>query len=185
VNWNTALDNSGTTLEGDYQFRVPSTSTFIGKYVQITVSGCSNGGGYASIYEIKINGIPLSLLNSFAPTITSALTASGSPGSPFDYQIIAGNGPTSYGATGLPTGLNINSSTGEISGTTAQTGSFPVTITATNSDGTTSVTLTLTLDVNAPSTDTPTMPQWMLGFLALLLLFFAGRSLEAIRKTGS
>ena len=36
--------------------------------------------------------------------------------------------PLSFSATGLPTGLTINSSTGAITGTTSTTGSFPVTV---------------------------------------------------------
>ena len=44
--------------------------------------------------------------------ITSATTASGTVGTAFAYQITATNSPTSYGATGLPAGLSVNTSTG-------------------------------------------------------------------------
>ena len=94
---------------------------------------------------------------------------------PFSFQVIATNGATSYSATGLPQGITINPSSGLISGTTTQTGTFPVTITVSNGGSPTTSTLYLT--VYGSPTDTPTMPQWALGLLALLLLYFAGQSL--------
>ena len=79
------------------------------------------------------------------PAITSALTASGTVGVAFSYQITATNNPTSYNATGLPAGLSINTTSGLISGTPMAAGSFNVTISATNSAGTGSATLALTI----------------------------------------
>src|SRR5262249_30025165 len=52
-----------------------------------------------------------------SPVITSPTTASGTVGAAFSYQITATNSPTSFGATGLPAGLSVNSGTGVISGT--------------------------------------------------------------------
>src|SRR5262249_6679000 len=58
-------------------------------------------------------------------------------------------GPLSYSATGLPTGLSINSTTGEISGTIAtgaQTGSpYTVTLTATHGTANASTSFTWTV----------------------------------------
>jgi hypothetical protein len=79
------------------------------------------------------------------PAITSPLTASGTVGVAFSYQITATNNPTSYNATGLPAGLSVNTTTGLISGTPTAAGSFNVTISATNSAGTGSATLALTI----------------------------------------
>jgi hypothetical protein len=84
-------------------------------------------------------------VNQAAPAITSASTASGTAGSAFSYQITASNSPTSYGATGLPTGLSINTSTGLISGTPTAAGTSTVTLSATNGTGTGTATLTLTV----------------------------------------
>ena len=85
-----------------------------------------------------------------APVITSATTASGTVGSAFSYQITASNTPTSYGATGLPAGLTVNSGTGLISGTPTAAGTSTVTLSASNSGGTGNATLTLTIVVLAP-----------------------------------
>ena len=46
------------------------------------------------------------------PAITSSGTASATAGDAFSYQITATNSPTSYGATGLPAGLSVNTATG-------------------------------------------------------------------------
>jgi hypothetical protein len=71
------------------------------------------------------------------PSITSG-NASGRQGVAFSYQITSVGYPaaTSYGATGLPSGLTINTSTGLISGTPSGSGSVSVTLSATNSIGT-------------------------------------------------
>ena len=84
------------------------------------------------------------------PAISSATTASGQSGVPFSYQIVASNSPASYGASGLPTGLSVNTATGLISGTTFLTGTFSATITATNGTGTGSQPLTISTTLGPP-----------------------------------
>src|SRR5205814_8467676 len=60
---------------------------------------------------------PLNLtISENPPVITSANTASGTTGLAFSYQIVATNGVSLYGASGLPAGLAINTATGPISG---------------------------------------------------------------------
>ncbi|HVU33354.1 MAG TPA: Ig domain-containing protein [Opitutaceae bacterium] len=73
-------------------------------------------------------------------------------GYPFSY-FPGVNGATSVSATGLPSGLSIEPTYGHISGTPTASGSFPITLSATNADGTTSV--NLTLDVAAPPSAPP------------------------------
>ncbi|MCY3017600.1 MAG: SBBP repeat-containing protein [Planctomycetota bacterium] len=85
------------------------------------------------------------------PSITSPKTAQGTQSTSFSYSITATESPTSYGATGLPSGLSVNTSTGVISGTPSATGTFSVTISATNSVGTGSATLTITVAGQAPA----------------------------------
>jgi hypothetical protein len=66
------------------------------------------------------------------PVIASATTATGQVGVAFTYQITASNTPTSYSATGLPTGLTVSTSTGKITGTPTTAAVSSVTIGATN-----------------------------------------------------
>lgn len=85
-----------------------------------------------------------------APVITSVTTATARVGQPFAYQMTATNSPTSYGATGLPTGIVLSASSGLISGASAITGNFIVNLQAINAGGTGSATLTLTVS-NCPA----------------------------------
>ncbi len=80
-----------------------------------------------------------------APVITSATTASGSTNKRFSYQITATNSPTSYTATGLPSGLLLNTTTGFISGIPTTAATSKVAIGASNAGGTGTATLTITI----------------------------------------
>jgi hypothetical protein len=113
-----------------------------------------------------------------APVITSATTASGTNGTSFSYSITATNSPTSYSGFGvLPPGVSLNTSTGVISGTPIGTGTFIVTIGASNVAGT--GTSTLTIAIAAPPSTAVANPVnpggggapsiWFYGALALLL----------------
>ncbi len=80
-----------------------------------------------------------------APVISSSLTATGTVGTEFSYQIAASGSPTSYAATGLPAGLSVSTSTGAITGTPTVAATSNVTISATNASGTGSATLVITI----------------------------------------
>lgn len=82
------------------------------------------------------------------PVITSSTTPSGTAYSSFTYQITADNAPTSFGATGLPSELSINTVTGAITGTITTPGTYPFTVSATNGSGTGSAIVTLTVVKN-------------------------------------
>ena len=78
--------------------------------------------------------------------ITSSLTSSATRDNAFIYTITANNGVTSFNATGLPTGLSIDTTSGEISGTpTANAGTYNIPLTATGPLGARTATLVLTL----------------------------------------
>ncbi|MFC7774652.1 choice-of-anchor D domain-containing protein [Flavobacterium sp. GCM10027622] len=109
------------------------------KSATITVS---NDDSDEPAYNFAIQGTGLS-----APAITSSLTATGTQNITFSYSIVATNTPTSYGATGLPSGLAINTGTGAITGTPTVSGTYNISISATNAVGTDTQTLVLTLAV--------------------------------------
>jgi hypothetical protein len=107
-------------------------------------SGYSN---YGSLGRYEITGtVPASGVS--APSITSAASARAVIGVPFSFHVTASNSPTSYAASGLPTGLAFDTTSGAISGTPSlslSSGPRTITLSATNAGGTGSQTFTLTL----------------------------------------
>jgi hypothetical protein len=121
-------------------------------------------------YTFAIQGTGIS-----APVITSALSASGNQGTPFTYTITATNLPTSYNATGLPAGLTIDTTTGIISGTPSVSGTFNITITATNGIGSDNETLELTLGTG-PCLSQATFSALPSGWTATGVTYAAGEA---------
>jgi hypothetical protein len=82
-----------------------------------------------------------------APTVSSStLSQTATEGVAYaGYTIEANKSPTSFEAIGLPMGLTVNTTTGDISGTPTVTGPFTVTIFASNAFGTGSSQFTLTV----------------------------------------
>ncbi len=52
ITYTTVVDNTGNTTYGD----TSDSFTAIGRYVRITVTGCTSGSAFASAYEIKVYG---------------------------------------------------------------------------------------------------------------------------------
>lgn len=107
----------------------------------------------ASTGTVRVrNGSTFTLTASLSvssPVINSSLSASATYGSAAStYTITATNTPTSYNATGLPPGLSINTTNGQITGTPTGTAGSPynVSISATNAGGTGSATLVYTIN---------------------------------------
>jgi len=71
-----------------------------------------------------------------APVITSTNAVSGFIGVSLVYQITASNGPTSFGASNLPTGLSVNTTNGLVSGAPTAVGTNVAKVFASNSSGT-------------------------------------------------
>jgi len=131
--------------------------------------GATNAGGTGTAtltLTISAAGSP--------PAITSSTSTSGTVGSAFSYQITANNSPTSYGASGLPSGLSVNTGTGAITGTPTTAGTSSVTISATNAYGTGTATLSLT--VSPAGTQTSIAMQFVGSGTALLSTDSAGVS---------
>ena len=111
----------------------------------ITITATNGVGSPATqSFVLTVNG------PSSAPSITSAASTSFTVGSAGTFTVTAtGNPAPTFSETGtLPTGVNLNSTTGVLSGTPAvgTGGSYPITITATNGitpDATQSFTLTV------------------------------------------
>lgn len=89
------------------------------------------------IDEIRLGAVWADVMGA-APVIAAGQNPSAMQTIPFNYQVQSNPAATSWSilSGSLPSGLSFNSSTGVISGTVTTTGSFPVTLTATNAIGT-------------------------------------------------
>ena len=113
-----------------------------------------DGGGY-SVVITNAYGSVTSLVAVLTvaieqPTITSPLSVIGKQGRPFGYSITASNTPTSFGASGLPAGLNFDPVNGIILGTPTESGTFGPVITAFNNCSSDSEILLLTIASSVP-----------------------------------
>jgi hypothetical protein len=142
-----AQANPDTATNATLTATVPAGTFYV--KVQGTGRGDPLGTGYTaygSIGQYRITGTVPGNSTVQPPVIGGASTASGTVNTPFSYQIVASNNPTSYGITGaLPAGLALNTTTGLISGTPGASGTFPVTLSATNAAGTGSAAFTVTI----------------------------------------
>ena len=146
--WKT-VGYASSTDGSDWQLTGIAPSGYSAFLVRASGVVASSQGGSSGLiqYEYFVNTTGL-------PVIESAAFTSGSTGSPFYFSVIATVSGTTFTASGLPPGLQINPLTGVISGTPTKMGSYNVVITATNSVGSTESTLTIA--VGAPSSSTST-----------------------------
>lgn len=143
--------NTGGTVQAAY-ISGSGTTALVFRYT--VVDGNSDDDGVAlgaaialnggTIQDAAANGAVLTLnsvgstagvlVDAVAPVITSG-AANGTYGTGFAYTIAATGSPTSYGATGLPDGLTVNTTSGDITGTPATNGIFNVILSATDAAG--------------------------------------------------
>ncbi len=124
-----------------------------------TTTGVLSGtpaAGTGGVYNLTFtarNGVDPRATQNFtltvnqAPTITSPPATTFTAGTAGSFTVTTGGYPTptlSESGT-LPTGVTFNPANGVLSGTTTQSGAFPLTFTATNSSGTTTQSFTLTV----------------------------------------
>jgi PKD repeat protein len=130
-----SLNTSGGLISG-------AVTSSAGVYT-VTLSATNGAGTGTQSFTLNVtNPVPP------APAITSASSGSAVIGSAFSHQVTASNTPTSFGASGLPSGLSINTGSGLISGTVstlATAGVYSVNLTASNAGGTGAQTFSLTL----------------------------------------
>jgi PKD repeat protein len=139
--WTDMVNVSGNTTTG--MNLVYDNLDFTGRHVRMYGTARTSPYGY-SLYNFEVWGMNFDE-SVLPPVITSGLAASGMVNTAFSYQIVATRYPTSYGATGLPAGLEINTATGEIHGAPLSGGTSNIGISATNAHGTANATLTLTV----------------------------------------
>lgn len=116
------LTSSGAQISG--------TPTTPGLF--FTSVSANNGISQGAILVLMFTISPVAPL----PGLTSAALVSTPAGASFSYTITATNSPTSFSATGLPSGLTLDTSTGVISGTPSASQVATIALTATNSYGT-------------------------------------------------
>lgn len=130
---------------------ISGTPTASGDFPLVISAANSSGTGQQSI-TIRINP-------NAVPSITSANTVTTNQNQAFaGYQIVATNPPiTGYAASGLPTGMSVNTSTGQITGTPTASGTFNATVSATNLVGTGNLGVTFNITpTTVPSITSPT-----------------------------
>lgn len=127
----TTMDSTATVMVNGTKVVSGATSSPVGLNVGsnvITVVVAAGDGTMTKTYTVNvIRSQPLS--------ITTGNLTTGVEGSPYSFTMTATGGalPYTWTASGLPTGLSLNSSTGVISGVPSEVGSSKVTVSA--SDG--------------------------------------------------
>jgi hypothetical protein len=115
------LTSSGAQISG--------TPTTAGLFFTSISANNGNGQGAIVVLMFTIGAAgPL-------PSLTSAALVSSAQGAAVSYTITATNSPTSFAAAGLPSGLSLNASTGLISGTPSAPQVASISLTASNSFG--------------------------------------------------
>ncbi len=114
--------------------------------ITVTATDGNSCTGTSATYSLTINCQAIAVTN---PGVTSVQA-----GAAFAQTFTATGilGTTTWSKTGaLPSGITLNTSTGQLAGTTTQVGSYPITVTATDSNGCSGTGATYTLTVTCPT----------------------------------
>ncbi len=122
------IDSATGTMSGTITQTAATGSPYS---VEVTVDD-GRGGVVSTTFTWTVTAVNVdpvldpigNLLSGLGQTISLTVTATD-----------ADNDPLTFGAAGLPDGLTINTATGEITGTTTATGTFPVTVTVDDLNG--------------------------------------------------
>jgi DNA/RNA endonuclease G (NUC1) len=137
---------------------LPETSIYVRLTgaTQGTFSGSLThaGGGVASQLVAVTGQVTVAV----GPPILSPLSGSVYTSTSFRHTIVAGgDSPVTYGATGLPAGWTVNSTSGLVAGTaSSSTGTVTFTVSATNAEGTTSAAYSLKVVSTTEQANVPT-----------------------------
>src|SRR5205807_33640 len=133
---------TGLTLDPDGTLH--GTPTQGGSFpISVTVTDGNGCTGTNPAYTLTINCPVITVTNPGVNTGTAGVLFSQT------FTQAGGQGTITWSETGpLPSGISLNTSTGVLSGTTNSVGSFPITVTATDSNGCTGTGATYTLTIN-------------------------------------
>lgn len=119
---------------------ITGTPLATGVYQTILTASNVDGDGTATL-ALSVSANP----NAPAPAIAGSLVATGRLRAALEYQVQASNSPTAWLSSSLPPGLEINNTTGLISGTPTLAGTFDVPVTVQNAVGSDTKSLALTI----------------------------------------
>lgn len=150
---------------------ISGTPAEVGTF-DVNVAAQTNGGVAVALVRITVR----------APRITSTTAGSVPIGGNFNYQITATTAATSFSATDLPTGLQLDATTGLISGVPELSGTYLITVTAHTAYG--DATAVLRIDVNAITPPTPLLATLPIESYSGLMLADPKRSQICVASTG-
>ncbi len=108
----------------------------------VTITTADRTGSGSGIVTISVVATAPPIMT---PVLLNSATTVGFVGMPIGLALSA-PGATGFSATGLPSGLTFDPATGVFTGTLNTVGTFPVTVSASNSAGTSSATLTFDVE---------------------------------------
>ena len=153
ISWAAGTLPSGLTMDASTGV-LSGTPSASGSYT-ITITASNAIGKDSKSFTLRIAAAGVT------PKITTSSLPDGKTGQSYSQTLSAtGTAPITWSASGLPSGLSINSSTGVISGTPSTAGNYSVTVTAKNNYGTGSKTyqLKITASGTPPTITTSSLP---------------------------